>query len=108
MKRLILGAGSPSPLLGDPGHRTLLPPAECRPQLADIQAQGTEIPMDDWHLMLNAVKERLRQLVDTPGGPQPAAVLAPDVARRVQSDLLECVYALDLLQAALPQVPDRG
>ncbi len=113
--RLILGAG-PSPLLlVGPDRRVVSPPpAELQPQWtelqrqqADVQSRLSGISMHDWNLLLDAVKDRLRQVVGAPTEPLPAAVLAPDMARRVQSSVLECVNALDRLQADLPQALGR-
>ena len=108
-KRLALSAG-PSPHWLHDSERLLLSPpptqpqpqsAHPQPQWADAQPQGSEISMPDWNLLLDAVKDRLRQVVGTPTELLPVSVLASDVARRVQSSVLECIDALDLLQISL-------
>ena len=62
--------------------------------------------MTDWNGMLDAVKARLRLIVDE--APQAAgAQPQPTAAHRTRSGVLECVDALDLLHATLRRELDR-
>lgn len=64
-------------------------------------APAAEIPLDDWHALLSAVKDRLRSTV---GESQSNGAAAPWQAR-----VLECVDALDHLQAAFsPALAGQG
>lgn len=94
-------------LLSPPSTQPQSRPAHPPPQQADAQPQEAEISMPDWNLLLDAVKDRLRQVVGVPTALLQAAVLAPDVARRVQSSVLECIDALNLLQVSMVHAQDR-
>ena len=101
-KRLVPWAGPAPLLLHSMGRLTRSPQqSDLEPQQSDLQSQGAEIPMQDWNLLLDAVKDRLRQVVGAPSEPLPAAGFTPDASRRVQSSVLECIDALDLLQMSL-------
>ncbi len=62
-------------------------------------ASGPDVDMVDMDTLLSAVKARLCLCVGTP--PETDLAAHPDAARRVQVSVLECVAALDQLQATL-------
>lgn len=66
------------------------------PAVASV-APAADVAIDDWEDLLNAIKSRLRLTVDGPLQQQfnGAAV------HHVQASVLECVAALDQLQATL-------
>jgi hypothetical protein len=65
---------------------------------------SSDVAIEDWNILLGAVKARLKLTV----GERPAAVpWAPDEAARVQASVLECVAALDQLHMTLTHELDR-
>lgn len=90
-----------------PAQPDLPPLAHSQSQRADARPQEAEISTLDWNLLLDAVKDRLRQVAGTPTEPLQAADLAGDMALRLQSTVLECVDALNLLQMSLLHAQGR-
>lgn len=67
---------------------------------------SSDVAIEDWDILLGAVKARLRQTV----GECPVAASRArrdDEAGRVQASVLECVAALDQLHATLTHELDR-
>ena len=75
-------------------------PVARRPRLAlvDPAPATSDLARDDWDLLFRAVMSRLSCSAAEPG-PESAAQLLPDAARRLRDDVHECVTALGQLHA---------
>lgn len=102
----VLGMDSPhdAPPALVPRQNGLRPHHEAAPPDAPHDAHLT-IEVEDWDILLDAVKAKLRRSVgerlgDPPGVPAHPAALS---ASLVQAVVLDCVDSLDRLHAALKQ-----
>lgn len=76
------------------------PTVKRRPQLAliELSPASPDLARGDWDLLFHAVMNRLSNIAAEPGD-EPAVKLLPDAARRLRSDVRECVSALGQLHA---------
>ncbi|MET0517398.1 MAG: hypothetical protein ABW005_01065 [Burkholderiaceae bacterium] len=90
------------------------PRAPCRapqwPGQAPIVCPHPVLPRQEWLVLANAVKARLRRSVGGPGQPWPEDS-ALDCLLRVREEVLDSLQALDFLsrcaQRELPRIPHR-
>jgi hypothetical protein len=64
---------------------------------------SSDVAIEDWDILLDAVKARLKLTVGEEPGPQ-----GQDEARRVRDSVLECVAALDQLHTTMTHELDRA
>jgi hypothetical protein len=75
-------------------------PVARRPHLAliDLSSVPCDLARGDWDLLFRSVMNRLSRIAAEPSV-EPGVPLLPDAARRLRSDVRECVSALGQLHA---------